>query len=708
MIWDGIRSWLFEMRMDICLAGLIVLGMAYLARPDKEKPGSKKETWIAAILALVAFFATTRFGQFQPQGIHAHDVFHYQFGSKYAPENGYTGIYEATAAGLQELAKEGKIPPGRAPHRIRTLADKASEQSVIGDAEREKIKARFTPERWAELKRDLAGYDRVYDLSWDRVVNDAGYNPTPWWTALGNLVNMGLTSAESYQAVKFIDAAFLAVALAMVWQTFGARAAAFAAALTFFFPPGRYAPFDYTGASMLRLSWMFWVTVGVCAFHTKRFALAGAALGLATMERVFPGAFALAAAIVAGALALDNPRKAASWAPLAKLAAGGAAAAAFALAASIALYGVEPWAEFARFIPQHTSLLFTNHTGWGKAISVHPHMQDVGFSKENMGVLRDWSQFLLARNHWAIFLVTKALLIGGITIWALRRRDTAAFALLGASLVFFFSMPAHYYLMGMLAPYAAAFAADQAQGTKTLGAWLIFGAAASTLFMATGETAGWSLMSATVVAGMAYGCGSLCTPGKPRLGGLLGLGAWIFVLAYPELSTPSGPEKIPAKIYVSAPWLSRQFIDDTGREIKDRGFILTKEGVAGITTTSWDNHRLMIRTDRAFPGELELQTPEGKPIQRWKVEARGSIFDTLSTPLPQGTKFQLRWFGPGKDIGIFSIWTEAQPKSFRPNFPAPAPAPGPGSITPTPITPTPITPAPITPDTAKAPQNASN
>lgn len=654
-MWDGIQSWLFEMRADICLAGLILLGMTYITKP-------KKELWLVGGLAAIAFFTATRFGQFQPEGIHVHDVFHYQFGSKYAAENGYTGIYEATAVGLQELVAEKKIPPGHAPSRIRSLEDKAGEQIPVDEKLKEKVKARFSEEKWTTLKKDLLGYENIYHLPWQRVVDDAGYNPTPWWSLLGATVNLALPNPESYRQVKYIDAAFLLACLIMVWQTFGLRPALYAAALTFFFPPGRFAPFDYTGASMLRLSWVFWVTAGLCAFQTKRFALAGIALGLATMERVFPGAFALAAGATTVAMAIGgNPKKLEAWMPAVKLATGGIAAAAFAYGASCLAYGPNLWSEFIRFIPQHTSLLFTNHVGWGKAISIHPHMNDVAFSKENMAVLKGWSEILLSRNSWLIFMVAKTLLLGGVTIWALRKKDTTGIALLGATIVFFFSMPAHYYLFGMIGIYASGFASDEKAGKASLGAWMIFTGAACTLLLGTGETVGWVASSAAIALGIAYGCGTLCWPTKQWAGGLMGAACWLLVLAYPQMSTAAGKEQFPAKIHAKAPTITRRFIDETAREIRDKGIIIGEGQTAEIKTETRGQHSIHIRTDRAFPGTLELQDPSGNPIYSWKVAGRGSIFETLSGPLPKGETFKVKWSG-GKDIGIFSVWTESNGK----------------------------------------------
>lgn len=650
-MWDGIKTWLFAARMDICLAGLVMLGCCYLARP-------KKELWLVGTLAILAFFTATRFGEFQRPGIHAHDVFHYQIGSKYAKELGYTRIYEATGVALKELADSGQIPRNRVQPNVRALADKASPNLPVNDEMAAAVKPYFTPKRWTQFKNDILGYDKTYGLPWGRVVHDAGYNPTPWWSTMGAFVNLFLNGAPSYRWLPVIDLTYLILCLILIYRTFGTRALFYAAAATFFFPPGQYAPFDYTGASMMRLSWVFWLCAGICAFQTKRFVLAGAALGMATTERVFPGAWAAAAGIIVIAQSIANgPKKLESWKPTLQLAAGGLTTTIATVGISCLIYGTTLWTEFIEFIPHHTQLLFTNHFGWAKAISIHPHIQEVIFSSGNMLILREWSEILMSRDNWIIFILIKSALLGGTIIWALRRRDTVAFSFLGAAIVFLFTIPAHYYIFGLLPIYGAVVASDS-RNNQNLGAWMLFIAAASTIAVAAGEVAGWVIMSTLVVGAMAYGCGTLCRPNRPVLAGLCGVGVWVFALAYPQLTEAKGPEKFYALIKVDAQQVTRNYIDVTAREIQDRGRILQINRPAKIQTVTGTNHTLNIRTDRFFGGILELTSPEGTLIQRWDVNPMGSIFSTLKTGLPPGKDYQLTWKGPGKDIGIFSIWTE--------------------------------------------------
>ena len=122
--------------------------------------------------------------------IHYFDVYHYFLGTKYFPELGYDGLYEATVLADFEDDREGF--QGRAKVRdLRTGFRKVTRNQLLEGSPR--IRARFeSPERWQEFKDDLAFFRTPSPAFWrtGTIQRDHGYNGTPFTTAiLGTLGN---------------------------------------------------------------------------------------------------------------------------------------------------------------------------------------------------------------------------------------------------------------------------------------------------------------------------------------------------------------------------------------------------------------------------------------------------------------------------------------------------------------------------------------
>ena len=117
--------------------------------------------------------------------IHYYEFYHYYLGAKYAPELGYTRLYECTVAAEDEFAHLGPRLE-RAP--IRDLTTNVLGSSAEALAHPEKCKAHFTPERWEAFMRDSDFFRRASSWDfWSSGLKDNGYNGTPVWRILGGL-----------------------------------------------------------------------------------------------------------------------------------------------------------------------------------------------------------------------------------------------------------------------------------------------------------------------------------------------------------------------------------------------------------------------------------------------------------------------------------------------------------------------------------------
>lgn len=238
----------------------------------------------ALALLVAAAVAYPNFGVFHPGRGHLHnwDVYHYFMGAKYLPELGYAHLYEATYAAGREM---GAFADATVIRDLTTYEFRDPRTLDLGA-----VRARFTPERWSAFKRDLAFIgNRIRE--WPGPMLDRGYNdPPPRALLLHALVGRVRATAVSLTLLSAIDYALVALALAVVWRTFGALPAALAFA---FFWLSFFARFDFIGGSLLRWDWIVALLLAVAALARDRPVAAGLALAYAALARLFPLVFLL-------------------------------------------------------------------------------------------------------------------------------------------------------------------------------------------------------------------------------------------------------------------------------------------------------------------------------------------------------------------------------------------------------------------------------
>lgn len=270
-------------------AAATIVGARYvLSHSKREEP---RRALLAALIALAAFSVPVYFNFFNYHYggfVNPHEFFHYYLGSKYAPEIGYFDIYNAALVADDETGLQFRPVDGHI-WDLRTY-DYRAVPDVL--ANRESIKAHFTPERWREWVKDVSYFKRrLRGPPWSDVLRDMGYNGTPVFTMLvstGLTGRIGTDDPEGLTFLALLDVALLTAAVACVAWAFGA----WPALLMIVFLASSYlmAHIHMKGA-LLRTDFVVALVAAMCLLRKGRHGWAGALVGYATLVRVFPAIF---------------------------------------------------------------------------------------------------------------------------------------------------------------------------------------------------------------------------------------------------------------------------------------------------------------------------------------------------------------------------------------------------------------------------------
>lgn len=625
--------------------------------------------WLLAGLCTFGVWQYPFFGALHAgRNIHPNEFTHYYFGGKYFDEIGYQKFYIAIAIGLEEAT-------GSPVDRVRDLENKGgyiSRAEFIAKAPA--IKSRFTPARWRAFVSDLRELaQKIPGFTYQTTLLDAGFNGSPTWVLFSRLITW-IPPAHAY-FVTSVDVLLTAGAVCLLGIAFGWPEALMGLALFLYFPSGAFSTFDWTGGSVLRLLWVFWLTLGLFFYRRNQPLWAGVAFALATLDRLFPGAFAAAAVIVPAVEAWRTSRsfrifKPGPWRFVVLLAAGGVLAAA--VSGSIPeLLWPGAWRGFAANISEHTHYLFSNHFGWSKVAAFYPEQGDVVFSNLTPRIFADWSAAMLLRTHWPFFVVS------GFVVWALiwifsplRLPAEAAICLMGLSFIFFNALPAHYYLT-MLLPIGAVFASKKLPLPVVCAFWLLWTSCSVVTILP--ENVGWAFASVLMMAMFTFSAVFLAVSAtrSPQFRGRVGAAAAVGLLAVhagivwpadgarPPTSYPEATA-VPLSYHAIVPLITRTFPDAFARIITDTGGVIASGGYAQFESPippMTGSCRVILRTDRFFTGTLELSSDQ-QTLQRWPIEGRGWLFDYVSAVVPCLPTYRFRWVGPD-NIALFQTWIES-------------------------------------------------
>lgn len=367
---------------------------------------------------------------------HTWDFSHYYLGAKYFPELGYTCLYDASSV-AEEVS-------GGAVRNLRTNIIGPNSESY----ERGLVcKEAFSKERWLDFKKDIGFFRKFVGTDrWQEFKRDHGFNAAPAWLVAGR----GLTSffsptRENIRLLTHIDSALIFLSLVVVFWAFGLVPCLVVA--TFVgcnFTAGYY----WTGGSLLRMDWFFYLVAGICCLKKRYFFLAGILLSAAIQIRIFP-IFLLILPAIAIVYSMVRERRFRPLKHEASFIGGGILMLLLlgALAIPVSGRGLGVYTEFKANCVRHLETALTNDMGLATFLSQ---------SSENAAsIVKDpdsenpylyWKQQRaksFERNEgWYAVILVVALVLG---VFSSIRRPLYQSAALGVALIPFFSEITCYY-----------------------------------------------------------------------------------------------------------------------------------------------------------------------------------------------------------------------------------------------------------------------
>ena len=427
--------------IEIIKAGLCLGIIPVLIIGWRRRHFPSRLLWGLLVIGVAAYF---NFGAFHPvkypHTIHYYDMYHYYFGGKYFSELGYFDLYAATVVADRDGNRFFDDI-----ENFKEIRDLRSDQFIpwreaLADSNR--IKARFTPERWKEFQGDLASFQKhMPSRHWAEALADYGFNGSPVWVLTGGLA-ANFLSAESLAQLVFlgwIDVFLMVIAFGLLYRAFGLKVLAFS---VFFFGLNYTHRYQHMSGSLLRLDWLASLVACLALLKWRRAKLAGFFLGWATALRIFPALFAVGIAIrglvkvYRGGPFVNRDLK--------TLIVAVGTAVAFFVGSLMLPSGWQGWTEYAENISHHSQRLTV------KRIAVPYIFLFAGESSyEEAEASHDGKSFNVVRyeryksSEIAIWLIRIAML-AAFTAVCFRCRSWQVFSL-GLVLVWGFANPARYY-----------------------------------------------------------------------------------------------------------------------------------------------------------------------------------------------------------------------------------------------------------------------
>jgi hypothetical protein len=394
----------------------------------------------------------------------------YYLGAKYYKELGYKYLYPAYSQALKEQTGQG-LP------FIRDISDRGHYFPTNEYPALElQAQHQFSPARWSQFTNDI-----VLDFTMNKDPThvwfgvDHGFTASPWLTL--ELQPFTLIPINHRASLLSVDFILFALLFGLLGKYFGWRNALVGLSIYLFFPPAYYS-FTIPGTSLLRFLWLVWLSAGLAAFFKRRWLLAGILLGLASLDRIFPIFFVIAAIWV---LAVQAPQQEGTWrkrlAPWARLTSGVVLSLILGIGTTELIWPGH-WLLQIAFLKDFASFPFANAYGWLKVVHFYP----VGhFAVQAHDVYlfydRPPTELIHQRYYQPFFLLWSAFTT--VTICALaplRLNRTAAVTLIGFFLIFQFTTLTYYYL-AILIPITCIFMQQGWPGLRYLiGCALIPGA----------------------------------------------------------------------------------------------------------------------------------------------------------------------------------------------------------------------------------------
>ena len=317
-----------------------------------------------APLLLAAPLGYTNFGRWAGyRAVHYHDSAHYFLGAKYAPELGYTRLYDCVAMAAQDEDRWPAVPV----QSVRNL--RSNSIGPLQDAldRGHDCATRFGVARWADFRRDVVFFQsQLHPAAWAALLTDHGYNATPVWTFILRtlLLRDRPASAAWLENLSHLDdIGFALLVFVLVWG-FRLRAGTLAVLII-----GLGFPWItmWTGGGMGRSVWLLCALAGLAAHQRGRDRLAGALLGAAAGLQIFPALFLSGAVLTQ----VTDCRSSRAPDPSRRRLLLASTIAFFGLASlSLLVAGPGLWLDFARNGLKHMASTSSNRIGIGQIVAV--------------------------------------------------------------------------------------------------------------------------------------------------------------------------------------------------------------------------------------------------------------------------------------------------------------------------------------------------
>lgn len=445
------------------LAGVLVVKESFV--PQRWRPDARVSRGTLGLLAVLALGCYYHFGSAQFMDVakgrltivHTWDMRNYFPSVKYFKELRFDGVYLACLAAYVDLMGNGDPATVRNAH-LRDLDDYHMMTGAEAAPRLPEIRARFTPERWEEFKRDMKYFiDTMGPRDYLGSMQDHGGNATPVWMLPAWLIYKNLPASEwTLGAAGFIDPVLLIIFFVILARTFGVRVMLYTVIL--FGATDFYQFGSNLMGSTLRQDWLVALGLGACALKKNRPFLGGFLLAYGGLIRAFP---ALAALFLLVPLALflggylrrerrvPGPKEIlARQGPTVRAIAGAAVAVVGLLVVTSAVFGYQTaWGTWLTKIEMHAVGPSTNNVGLRNVLAYRPADSARALVRRQVPdtwVEWDRRQVENFRQLRPLFYLLN-LAAFGLLVYGVARRPLHQTSLLGLLLVPFFFYPSNYY-----------------------------------------------------------------------------------------------------------------------------------------------------------------------------------------------------------------------------------------------------------------------
>lgn len=358
-------------------------------------------------------------GQGRGTWLHHYDMRTYYPIAKYFPELRFDGVYAASVL----VVAEGRPLEQFDSFAIRDLRTHVLTNVRDARPHLEQVRARFSPERWAEFKVDMDYFRRAMsDGGFLGSMNDHGGNATPVWFLAARALFAGAVASDAtlWRGV-IADMALLALAIAALWWAWGARTALLC--LTVFGAMDFYQFGSNWFGAALRHDWLSLWAIGLALLHKRKWELAGAAFAWSAWIRAFPAVTFVTLSFpvlwVGTKLILQKQTAKAVDAarPLLRVVLGVGLASVVLVGLSIWVFGADAWTEWLRKV---------------QTLDKDNHLNNISFR----------TYINVDRQVWMAMCAGSLLTL----LVMLRRASLARAAAWGVALVPIVFNPANYYL----------------------------------------------------------------------------------------------------------------------------------------------------------------------------------------------------------------------------------------------------------------------